>query len=297
MREKPQLRKVFLLSALGNAAVAALKISGGLTSGSLALLADGSDSVLNVASAAVAYKLVGEAEKPPDEQHPYGHARLEVYASVVILLLMAVTFSFILFHAVERVRHGMYERVDPVGVVFAIVSLALNLAVSSLLRVWGRGSPAAVTEARHATLDVAEGLTTLAGVSLGAYVSGVFDLAATAVIMAVTMHFIVKTIEELKHLILDTSPPPDVMRRIEDVLRSSEKILGYHGLRARAVQGKVYADVHLEMEPSLTLEEVHRVCDAVESKLREELGDVEITIHVEPARKDEKKDFHAPSLT
>uniref|UniRef100_A0A7C4FA96 Cation transporter n=1 Tax=Thermofilum pendens TaxID=2269 RepID=A0A7C4FA96_THEPE len=290
MYERGLVRRVFLFSALANAAVAALKMAGGLLSGSTALLADGSDSVLNVASAAIAYKLAGEAAKPPDERHPYGHARLEVYASMVILLLMAITFSFVLFQALDRVSHGVYEKIDPVGVVFAVASLALNLVVSSLLRIWGRGSPVAVTEARHVALDVAEGLTTLAGVSLGAYFSGVFDLAATAVIMVLAAYFMVKTTQELKHLILDTSPPPEVMRRIEDVLRSSEKVLGYHDLRARAVQGKIYADVHLEMDASLTLEEVHQVCDSVENRLREELGDVEITIHVEPVRRGEKKD-------
>uniref|UniRef100_A0A7C3WU38 Cation transporter n=1 Tax=Thermofilum pendens TaxID=2269 RepID=A0A7C3WU38_THEPE len=291
MYERSLVRRVFLFSALANAAVAALKIAGGLLSGSIALLADGSDSVLNVASATIAYKLAGEAVKPPDEQHPYGHARLEVYASMVILLLMAITFSFVLFQALDRVSHGVYEKIDPVGVVFAVASLALNLVVSSLLRVWGTGSPVAVTEARHVTLDVAEGLITLVGVSLGAYVSFVFDLTATAVIMALVAYFMVETTRELKHLVLDTSPPPEVMRRIEDVLRSSEKVLGYHDLRARAVQGKIYADVHLEMDSSLTLEEVHQVCDAVENRLREELGDVEITIHVEPVRKGERRDF------
>jgi cation diffusion facilitator family transporter len=288
MHGRDRLRKVLLLSALGNAGVAALKMAGGLLSGSVALLADGSDSVLNVASAAVAYKFTGEAAKPPDEQHPYGHARLEVYASVVILLLMAVTFSFVLFQAVDKVSHGVHERVDPVGVVFALVSLALNLVVSSLLRLWGGGSPAAATEARHVSLDVVEGLTTLTGVSLGAFVSGLYDVLAAAVITAMVTYFIVDTTRGLKHLILDTSPPPEVMRKIEDVLRSSEKVLGYHDLRARAVQGKVYADVHLEMDPSLTLEEAHRVCDAIEGRLREELGDVEITIHMEPAPKKEE---------
>ena len=73
-----RLRAVVLGSIVGNALVAALKILGSVLSGSLALLADGSDSVLNVASASVTYWVLKESSKEPDEEHPYGLSLIHI---------------------------------------------------------------------------------------------------------------------------------------------------------------------------------------------------------------------------
>lgn len=278
-----KLRKTLLVSAAGNAAVASLKILGGVLSGSTALLADGSDSVLNTASAAVAYWTVGEASKPPDERHPYGHQRVETYGAVVILVLMAVTFSFVAFQAFDKLSHGFHERVSPVGVIFAVVSLLLNAAVTALLRVTGKESMVAYVEARHTSLDVAEGLITLSGVSLGSLISGYFDLLAAIIIVGLVTYFMVDTLASLRHAIIDTSPPQFIIEEIQNVLRNTEGVVGFHNLRARKVHEKIYADVHLEMNSSLALEEVHKACDNIERKLRSKLGDIDIVIHVEPS--------------
>lgn len=278
-----RLGKVLLASALGNAAVAGLKILGGVLSGSTALLADGSDSVLNTASAAVAYWTLREASKPPDDQHPYGHQRVETYGAVIILVLMAVTFSFVAFQALDRLQHGVHEKVDPIGILFAAVSLSLNLAVTTLLRLTGGESTVASVEARHTFLDVAEGLVTLSGVSLGSLFSGYFDLLAAIIIVGLVAYFMVDTLASLKRSVVDTSPPQSVLDEIQSVLEGTEGVVGFHNLRARRVHGKIYADVHLEMDPKLPLEDVHRACDDIEKKLRSRLGDIDIVIHVEPA--------------
>lgn len=287
-----RLGRVLLASIAGNAAVAGLKILGGVLSGSTALLADGSDSVLNTASAAVAYWALAEASKPPDEQHPYGHQRVETYGAVIILVLMAVTFSFVAFQALDKLQHGVHEKVDPVGILFAAVSLSLNLVITTLLRATGRESTVASVEARHTFLDVVEGLVTLSGVSLGSLLSGYFDLLAAIVIVVLVAYFMVDTLASLKRAVVDTSPPQFIMDEIQSVLESAEGVLGFHNLRARKVHGKIYADVHLEMDPRLPLEDVHRTCDEIEKKLRSRIGDIDIVIHVEPST-GEKSTGHA----
>ncbi|MEM2550145.1 MAG: cation transporter, partial [Nitrososphaerota archaeon] len=122
MRKRSPIRKVLLVSTFGNAAICGLKIAGGVLSGSTALLADGSDSLLNVASGAIAYTFKSKAEKPPDSRHQYGHSLLEVYGSLLILMLMIFTFSFIAFIAIDKLRHGFIEPIDTIGVPFAIAS-------------------------------------------------------------------------------------------------------------------------------------------------------------------------------
>ncbi len=282
--EAERVKRVLLFSALGNAAVSIMKILGGIVSGSTALLADGSDSILNVASAMIAYRFFSQSTEPPDEKHPYGHTRFEAYGSMVILLLMAVTFSFVGFMAIDRFIHGMPERVDPIGIAFAGVSLILNLAVSSLLRIYGRGSQTALTESRHTSFDVAEGMTTLTGVTLGSIFSAYYDLIATIIIMGIAAFFIHETLRELQEQIVDTSPPPEILEAIEEEALRIRGVKGVHSLRARVVGDKIYADLHLEVDPRLSVDEAHALCDQIERAVGARLGGrVDLTIHVEPS--------------
>jgi len=284
LENEGKLGRIFLAAMLGNAAVSLVKILGGLLSGSTALLADGSDSILNVASSGIAYHYYKRSRKPPDEKHPYGHVRFEVYGSILILLLMAATFSFVGFMAVDRLAHGEPELVDKIGIAFAVVSILLNASVSSLLRVHGRGSQIALAESRHVSLDVAEGVTTLAGVTLGSLFSAYYDLAATIIILGMVSYFIYETLQDLRSQIIDTSPPSEVLDAIREEAMRIHGVKGVHALRARVVGERIYADLHLEVDPHLSVEEAHRLCDELEKSIERRFeGRVDLTIHVEPA--------------
>ncbi|MEM1991249.1 MAG: cation diffusion facilitator family transporter [Nitrososphaerota archaeon] len=282
MRKRSPIRKVLLVSTFGNAAICGLKIAGGVLSGSTALLADGSDSLLNVASGAIAYTFKSKAEKPPDSRHQYGHSLLEVYGSLLILMLMIFTFSFIAFIAIDKLRHGFIEPIDPIGVPFAIASLVLNVSMSTLLRLFGRESTIASVEARHISLDVVEGLLTLSGVSLGVYVSALYDVVATFVLIVLIAFFVVQTFRELRASIIAETPPEEVMKALENTLVGVDGVRGIHSLRIRQAGKKIFADVHLEVDRNLTVEEAHRICDEAESKLKQRLSNVDIVIHIEP---------------
>ncbi|MEM0226178.1 MAG: cation diffusion facilitator family transporter [Thermofilaceae archaeon] len=279
---KPAVDRVLIASVVGNALVCSVKIAGGLLSGSTALLADGSDSILNVVSGALAYRFRREAEKPPDFEHPYGHSLLEVYGSLLIVMLMVATFSFIGYMALDRLMHGELERVDPIGVLFATVSLALNLTVSTLLRILGRGSVIARAESRHVSFDVFEGLLTLTGVALGAYVSALFDIAATFALLALVAFTVFLTLRELRGFITAESPPENLVREIERALASVEGVKGVHQLRVRQAADTIFADVHLEVERGITIEEAHRISEEAERNVKERLGNVDIVVHIEP---------------
>ena len=279
-----RVEKVLAAAAVGNAAVCLLKIAGGFLSGSVALLADGSDSLLNVVSAGLAYRFWREARKPPDGEHPYGHALVEAYGSLLILVLMVATLSLVGFAALDKLARGGGERVSPVGVVFAVSSLALNLAVGASLRVYGRGSPIAATESRHAALDAIEGAATLAGVALGSAVSALYDAAAALALLALAAFFVAQTLKQLEAEITATSPPKEIVERIESALREVEGVVGYHNLRVRRAGEGVFADVHLVVGRGLSVEEAHKICDEAESRVKRALEGtlVDIVIHVEP---------------
>jgi len=141
-----------------------------------------------------------------------------------------------------------------------------------------------VTESRHTSLDVLEGVTTLTGVTLGSTLSAYYDLAATFVILGIVAYFIYETLRELQAQVVDTSPPPEVLKAIEEEALRVQGVKGVHSLRARAVGGRVYADLHLEVSPQLSVDEAHSLCDQVERNVSKRLGgNVDLTIHVEPS--------------
>lgn len=278
-----EVERILLASVAGNSLVCILKIVGGLLSGSMALLADGSDSLLNVASGLIAFKFYRESRKPPDKEHRYGHTMLEVYGSLLILLLMVATFSFVGYAAVDRFLHRVEGKVSSIGITFAVVSLAINLCVSTFLKLTGGGSAIALTEARHASLDVLEGIVTLVGVSLGATLSILYDTAATFVILGMVAYFVSKTLMELEKEITAASPPEEAVRRLEEVFQQLEGVVSHHDLRVRRAAGRVFADVHLVVKKGLSIEDVHRVCDEAERRAKRAVGDaLDIVIHAEP---------------
>jgi cation diffusion facilitator family transporter len=284
MQSETSPTKVLLLSILGNLAVFIAKMLGGILSGSLALLADGADSSLNVFSSSIAYYFYKKSQKPPDQRHPYGHEKFEVFGSLLILLLMVLAFSAIGFLAIHRLLEGMPEKIDPVSIVFALFSLMLNLTVSTLLKRFSSESLLASTESRHISLDVAEGATTLAGVTLGSYLSSLYDLFATIVILVIVTYFVLETLKDLREQIVDTSPDIELSQIIEEAIKNSQQEIQYHALRSRKSGRKIYADLHLVVPKELSVEEAHKICDEIEKKAKEKLGEnIDITIHVEPA--------------
>ncbi|WP_288007806.1 cation diffusion facilitator family transporter [Thermofilum sp.] len=284
MQSETSPTKVLLLSILGNLAVFIAKMLGGILSGSLALLADGADSSLNVFSSSIAYYFYKKSQKPPDQRHPYGHEKFEVFGSLLILLLMVLTFSAIGFLAIHRLLEGMPEKIDPVSIVFALFSLVLNLTVSTLLKRFSSESLLASTESRHISLDVAEGATTLAGVTLGSYLSSLYDLFAAIVILVIVTYFVLETLKDLREQIVDTSPDIELSQIIEEAIKNSQQEIQYHALRSRKSGRKIYADLHLVVPKELSVEEAHKICDEIEKKAKEKLGEnIDITIHVEPA--------------
>jgi cation diffusion facilitator family transporter len=284
MQNEKSPTKVLLLSILGNLAVFIAKMLGGILSGSLALLADGADSSLNVFSSSIAYYFYKKSQEPPDQRHPYGHEKFEVFGSLLILLLMVLTFSSIGFLAIHRLLEGMPEKIDPVSIVFALFSLVLNLTVATLLKRFSSESLLASTESRHISLDVAEGATTFVGVTLGSYLSSLYDLFAAIVILVIVTYFVLETLKDLREQIVDTSPDIELSQIIEEAIKNSQQEIQYHALRSRKSGRKIYADLHLVVPKELSVEEAHKICDEIEKKAKEKLGEnIDITIHVEPA--------------
>ncbi|RLE66026.1 MAG: hypothetical protein DRJ47_03415 [Thermoprotei archaeon] len=259
-----------------------IKIAGGLLSGSLALLADGFDSSMNVFTGFIVRRYYERSRKPPDEEHPYGHQRYEAYASIIVALVMASLGTLLCATTLHNLLEASSGEVKHIALPLALFSLAVNSICMFMLYKAGGSSLAIRTESKHLSIDVFESIVVLIGVTLAIHVSRIWDLIATQVIVGIIFYNIYTTLKEIREYIMDISPGPEILEKVSEIISSTKGIKGFHALRARQVGECLYMDFHLIFDEDTSLEKAHKVASIVEEKLKKNIGkNVDITIHLE----------------
>ncbi|TDH63600.1 cation transporter [Dankookia rubra] len=271
------------------AAVLALKLGAWWVTGSVALLADALESVVNVAAAGAALVAVQFSALPADANHPYGHTKAEYFSAVLEGALIIVAALAILHSA-----WGAYVAPRPpedavVGLLISAAATAINAGWAILLRREGRRlrSPALLADARHLMADVVTSLGVLVGVGAVA-VTGRLWLdpliaALTAVNILWSGWYLMR---ESVGGLMDEAVEPGLLARIRGaVSASAEGAIEAHDLRTRHAGRLTFIEFHLVVPGSLSVDDAHVICDRIEAALKAEIEGATITIHVEPEGK------------
>jgi cation diffusion facilitator family transporter len=278
------IRRVLLVVLGLNLAVAAAKLGYGLASGSVAMSADGVQSLLDGLANVVGLIGIAVAARPPDRDHPYGHERYETLASMAVAGLMAVGVVEILRGAIDQLRTG--SRPEVTGFSFAILlgTMAVNAGVS----VWERraarrlGSDLLAADARHTASDVLVSATVLVGLIGERLGLGGAD-AVVAVVVAATIAWAAWGIGREASLVLTDATFADPRGLLAAIL-AAPGVETAHNLRARSSGGRLWVEVHVTVDPRLTVKQAHEVATAVEGCIREAEGPAtQAIVHVEPA--------------
>jgi cation diffusion facilitator family transporter len=279
--------------ALGSLAVGclvlALKGAAWWLTGSAALYSDAAESIVNVAAGGLAWIALRFAERPADDNHPYGHDKAEFFAAVVegVLIVMA---SLMIFRAAWAafLAPGVLET--------PLVGIGLNGVATVLNGVWswvliGVGkryrSPALLADGRHIFSDVVTSIGIGAGFLLAVY-SGYrwLDPVVAAATGVYVLWSGMRTISSSVSGLMDTAPEPAVMHRIRElVAESATGAIEAHDLRTRHAGRLTFLEFHLVVPGRMTVAEAHEICDRIEQALKAEMGHLMITIHVEPEEK------------
>ena len=279
-----RVRAVLVVVLCLNVAVASAKIIYGYTSGSLAIRADGFQSLLDGASNVIALIALAIAARPPDPNHAYGHQRFETLATLGIAGMMLITLSEIARSGLARLTSGGAPEVTTASFVVMLVTLTINVCVT----VWERrearrlSSTMLAADARQTGSDVIVSLVVIAslfGVRLG------FELAdaLTSLAIAIVIAWAAWTIVREAALVLTDAT---VVRhdRIERVVRTVNGVLGAHNIRSRGGEGSVWVDLHIQVDPAMPVVRAHEIASEVAERVEAEIGDAaDVTVHVEPA--------------
>ncbi|HLA18408.1 MAG TPA: cation diffusion facilitator family transporter [Dehalococcoidia bacterium] len=264
----------------------ALKLTLGIISGSIAVLSDAIDSATDLVGGTAALVSVRVAIWPADEDHPYGHGKVESISASVAATVVAIGCGFVVFQAVRRLVEGSPEIDVVVGVAPMIVAALANLALTHYMRREARNSQslALASESTHLQTNVVQAMAVIAGLAAVAITNErLFDPLVALGLAAYMAWTAVQLAREALSEIMDVALPDDELRAIQDAIAAhTDDIRGFHRLRSRRAGPTRHVDMHLIVDPQRTVEEAHTVCDEIEREIQKHLPGAVVTIHMEP---------------
>jgi cation diffusion facilitator family transporter len=273
--------------------VLALKTGAWWLTGSVALLADALESVVNVAAAAAALAAVRLSALPPDANHPYGHAKAEYFSAVLEGVLIVVAALLILQQAWHTWQAPRAPDQPALGLLVAAVATGVNAAWSAVLFRRGRAarSPALLADARHLLADVVTSLAVVGGIALVAMTGLLWLDPLLAALTALNILFSGwRLMRESVGGLMDEAVPADLLARIRALVGThGTGAIEAHDLRTRHAGRYTFVEFHLVVPGDMTVTAAHAICDNIEAALKAELPDAVITIHVEPEGKAKHK--------
>ena len=254
-------------------------------SGSVSMLASLADSALDLIASLAVFFAVRWAAAPADEDHRYGHGKGEALAALVQAGLVFASAVFIGWEAIQRIF-------DPRPVVaggWAVAVVAISIALTGFL-VWrqGRavaasGSMAVAADRAHYAADLASGAVVLVGVISGAFLQAPGLDAAAGLVVAIWLFWgALGLLRGAADHLLDRAAPDADRIALTAAVLADPRISGVHRLRTRMVGPVLMAQMHVDLDPALTLQQAHDILEAAEARVLAAFPRADILIHPDP---------------
>jgi cation diffusion facilitator family transporter len=287
IQNRASLKKFAWLSIGAALATITLKTGAYLLTGSVGLLSDALESLVNLAGAIMALGMLTIAARPADESHVYGHSKAEYFASVTEGLLVLGAAVGIIGAAVNRLMQPRELEQLGLGLGVSIAASAINLTVARILFRVGRERRSITLEAdaQHLMTDVWTSAGVIGGVAVAGFTGwGILDpLVAIAVALNIVWTGIQLVGRSVSGL-MDAALPEQERTLIEGVMQKyRDKGVTFHALRTRQAAARRFVSVHMLVPGEWTVHDAHHVAEDFESDIRAALGSV-VTVftHIEP---------------
>ncbi len=279
-------QKIALWSIPISIAVLALKLLAWWLTGSVALLSDAMESTVNVVAALLAYCAVRVANKPPDENHPFGHKKAEYLSAVVEGVLIVLAAFLIIREAVLALPNPHLEDAPLLGIGVNVTATGVNGAWAYLLLKIGRreGSPALEASSRHIFTDVMTSVGVIAGLLL-ALVTGWLILDPILAIL-VGLNILWegwKVIRASVDGLMDVSLSDHELQTVSNAIEANlGAALEYHDLKGRRSANVIFVEFHLVVDGAMPVSAAHDICNDIEEELERLYPGSVFVIHLEP---------------
>lgn len=286
------ISSVTVWGAAANLVLSALKMAAGILGRSSAMMADAVHSLSDLVSDVVVLVMVRVASKGKDKSHDYGHGKFETLATVVVSLLLLIVGARLMAGAIRSIRFVIDGGVLEAPGMIALWAALVSIAVKEILYQWtsrvGRkvDSSAMVANAWHHRSDALSSVGSALGIGgalllggrwtvLDPIVGGIISI----VIIVVAVQMAIPAVNELT----EASLPDDVEDEILSIIESVEGVDNVHDLRTRRSGPDIIIDVHIVVDPEMSVRDAHDITSVAETAVRQKYGEsTQLSIHVEP---------------
>ena len=278
-------RGVTLLSVGVAALLVTVKTIAWVSSGSVAMLASLADSALDLLASTITFFAVRYAAAPPDDEHRFGHGKAEAFASLMQAGLVFASAALVGQEAIRSLLNPAPLESSGWAVGVMVFSILMTfLLISAQSWVLRRTQSVAVSGDRaHYASDLASNLAALAGIAASAWFGlREMDGAAALVVAALLLWGAISVFREAAVQLMDQELPAEDRARIIDLVTEDPRLTDVHQLRTRASGPYVHMQMHVDLDPLLTLEDAHRVIVEAERRLLAAFPMADILIHPDP---------------
>ncbi|MDH4286000.1 MAG: cation diffusion facilitator family transporter [Gallionella sp.] len=275
------------------------QVVGGFFAHSQALMADGAHSLSDLLSDVLVLYANRHGNRHADANHPYGHARVETAATLILGTLLAALGAVLLVASALRLQHPeALQAVNPLALAIAVIALIAKegmfrymLAVAKRVR-----SQMLVANAWHARSDAASSLVVIVGVIGNLLGYTFFDLLAAAVVGVMIAHMGGKLALEALAELIDTGLDEKEVEAIRQTLLNTHGVLGLHELRTRKMADNALVDAHIVVDSKISVSEGHYIAESARHAVLKKHHVMDVMVHIDPEDDlQAKPNAHLPS--
>ncbi len=284
--------RITLIGIVGNALLLGLKLLFGFLSGSAGLIADGIHSASDMATDLAVLGGMHLGRRKADADHPYGHGRFETLAGGIVAGILILVGAFIAWEAVAALRGGVVNFPGIPVLVIAVISIVAKewLYRRTIQVARDVNSAALHANAWHHRSDALSSIAVLAGGIGGLAGWGQADHLAGLIVGLMVVVAGGRTLFVVLHELTEGGVSRDEIAKIESAIESVEGTREWHDLRTRRVGRETFIDLHVLVDPGLSIVDAHRISTEIEGALhRGSNRPANVTVHVEPDLEQQRK--------
>ncbi len=281
------------LSVLSNTLLVVGKLVIGLLIGSVSVISEAIHSGVDLLAAVIALFAVKTSHRVADEEHPFGHGKVENVSGTIEALLIFLAAGWIIYEAAHKLIQPVPLEAVGWGVAVMLVSSIANILVSQMLFKVGRetDSMALQADAWHLRTDVYTSAGVMVGLTLiltgEHFLPGVnllwLDPVAAILVALLIVHAAWRLTRDSGRDLLDASLPAEEIEEIRELVQGlGASVRSFHHLRTRKGGANRFVEFHLVVDKDLSVEKAHRMSDALTQAIKARLSGTTVTIHVEP---------------
>ncbi len=275
--------KLLLVTVIG---LFGLKVAVGILTDSISIWAQSVDSSLDIFAVVITFLTVGFSAKPADQEHPFGHGKVEDIAAGIQAVLLLGAASIIIYSATHRIIVGDGIQLTEAGIGVMLVSMVVSIFLSRHLFRVARKTDSIALEAN--ANNIRGDVYSTAGVMIGLLLvrfTGltIFDPILALVVSLLILRATYRVGRMAFSGLLDVRlPKAEEDEIISCIKEHTTQLAGFHAVRTRKAGNQRFIDLHLMLAKNTSVEEAHQMCDHLEKDIESRLPKSNVTIHVEP---------------